>query len=379
MTKKVLIVIGDIGSGHRSAAIAITDQYKMIDDSIEVQTIDIFTYKLKNKPQRSIQEILARTFAGSQANDVAYEFMSKNQAFNFLYDSTWHLSNTNWGSSITGNIIINGYKYEMEEVLNEYKPDVVISIHPLMNSLARHFKHKYNYKYFTIITDLVTLHSGWIEKDCDLIFSPSIEATQMLILEGINPKKIIGPLFPVKPQFENIKDRDAQLAELNLSKNKTTLLMAGGGSGIYSALKHIRRLLRTDKYQIIIVTGKATKLKTKLEKKYKKNNNIAILGYVNNMQDIMNVADIVISKTGPGTIIELEVLNKKAVFTKYVGAQEEGNIYYISSNPLFRYVGDRRDLIDEKIEELANLDLKIEPKRSVKETERIVKTIIKNS
>ena len=70
------------------------------------------------------------------------------------------------------------------------------------------------------------------------------------------------------------------------------------------------------------------------------------------MQDIMNAADVVISKTGPGIIIELEVLNKKAVFTQYIGAQEKGNICYISGNPMFRYIGNRKDLINKKIEEL---------------------------
>ena len=52
-------------------------------------------------------------------------------------------------------------------------------------------------------------------------------------------------------------------------------------------------------------------------------------GFVNNMEQLMIAADVVITKAGPGTIMEAAALCRPLLLTGAVGLQEEGNINFV--------------------------------------------------
>lgn len=74
------------------------------------------------------------------------------------------------------------------------------------------------------------------------------------------------------------------------------------------------------------------------------------------MLKLMSILDIVIAKPGPATILELQRLNKKVIFTAPIGYQEYGNVDYLLKNPNFRYVGKEYCKLKKVIEELLNSD-----------------------
>ena len=81
------------------------------------------------------------------------------------------------------------------------------------------------------------------------------------------------------------------------------------------------------------------KLKKKLEVKFKDDSRIYISGYTRDIFRLFAISDLVIAKPGPATVLELEKLGKKAIFTKPVGYQEFGNVKYLVKNPNFIYIG----------------------------------------
>ncbi|MDY0097493.1 MAG: glycosyltransferase, partial [Candidatus Dojkabacteria bacterium] len=101
---------------------------------------------------------------------------------------------------------------------------------------------------------------------------------------------------------------------------------------------------------------KDKRLKDELQKKYIKNSNILINGYTDRMQDFIISSDIVIAKPGPATVLEVEGLKKKAIFTYPVGYQEWGNVDYLTKNPNFKYIGRDFTNIEHTIDSLLSFE-----------------------
>jgi UDP-N-acetylglucosamine:LPS N-acetylglucosamine transferase len=59
---------------------------------------------------------------------------------------------------------------------------------------------------------------------------------------------------------------------------------------------------------------------------------MTILGYCNNIPDLMRAADLLVTKAGPGTIAEANVTEVPVVVYDYVPGQERGNLDYVRSN-----------------------------------------------
>src|SRR5690606_11108162 len=116
------------------------------------------------------------------------------------------------------------------------------------------------------------------------------------------------------------------------------------------------------------------------EYKYLDNKKVKILGYINNMHDYLKIADIVVGKPGPATIIESELFDKKMILTRKIGQQETGNIDYALKNPKFRYIGESWNKLENTIQELLDFNPKQVGelhKREFDECERIVDEIVK--
>ncbi|MFA5623299.1 MAG: hypothetical protein WC981_03665, partial [Candidatus Dojkabacteria bacterium] len=64
-----------------------------------------------------------------------------------------------------------------------------------------------------------------------------------------------------------------------------------------------------------------------------------------------------IAKPGPATLLEIERLGKKAIFTRPVGYQEWGNVEYLLQNPNFIYIGNEYNLIEGEIKELLEKEI----------------------
>jgi len=64
---------------------------------------------------------------------------------------------------------------------------------------------------------------------------------------------------------------------------------------------------------------------------------LKIYGYVDFIYELINIADIVITKCGASTIMEILNLKKVPVVNDYIWEQEKGNVEYLISNQLGIY------------------------------------------
>jgi len=136
--------------------------------------------------------------------------------------------------------------------------------------------------------------------------------------------------FPVHPKFA-AENRDAPTARRDLGfdpERFTVLLTAGGvGSGRLGELVQTLEQQMPDK-QFLVVTGKNRMLYEEL-RNGPRLPHIHLFGFVHNMEELMAASDVVVTKAGPGTLMEALVMRKPVIVTEAVGLQEHGNIDFV--------------------------------------------------
>jgi 1,2-diacylglycerol 3-beta-galactosyltransferase len=119
---------------------------------------------------------------------------------------------------------------------------------------------------------------------------------------------------------------------LGWSKDLPIVLIIGGGDGMGPLAPNAFAIddLPTD-LEVVIVAGRNHKLKTRLEAHEWKHPH-HIYGFVRQLPDFMQAADIMVSKAGPGTISEAFIAGLPVILYSMVPGQEEGNVTYVTEN-----------------------------------------------
>ena len=175
-------------------------------------------------------------------------------------------------------------------------------------------------------------HSYWIYDHVDYYIVPSDDIAVSLINRGVPEKKVKSLGIPFDPKFARIQDKSSLINKYKLKSGIPTVLVMGGGQGL-GPIKTIVKSLEKVKPEIqeIVVTGTNTKLYKALKrriKKYKKR--ILLFGYAHHINELMNLADIVISKPGGVTTSEVLAMGKPMIIVKPLPGQEANNTRYLT-------------------------------------------------
>jgi UDP-N-acetylglucosamine:LPS N-acetylglucosamine transferase len=235
---------------------------------------------------------------------------------------------------------INTQKYFEEKILKE-KPDEIVIFHFLLIAPIHNIikKHKLNIKVITVVTDPYTAHPIWfLRKDQSfIIFSEKLKAK--CISEGIDENNlnvfpfILDEKFSQKIPQEKITETKKRLG----FGNKKVLLIVGGGDGIpkgYSILKNI--LSSGGDFEIALVCGKNKRMYKKAEHlKHTQNiERLKIYEYIDFVNDLLSISDVVITKCGASTFMEILLTGKVPVVNSYIWEQEKGNVEFLVENEL---------------------------------------------
>lgn len=152
-----------------------------------------------------------------------------------------------------------------------------------------------------------------------------------------NAKEVVVTGTPSKINGNRLTDqeKDKIKQEMGLKKQLPVILVFGGSQGAQSInealLGIIENKLNTE-YQIVWAAGKGNyeEIKKELLNKQIKIENIEntkILPYIYNMQEVMEMADLVVSRSGAMTITEISTLGKPAIFIPFPFATENHQEY----------------------------------------------------
>jgi processive 1,2-diacylglycerol beta-glucosyltransferase/1,2-diacylglycerol 3-beta-galactosyltransferase len=247
---------------------------------------------------------------------------------------------------------VAGYmRHYLEETILKEKPDKILIFHffliqPIYNVVKQ---NKLKTEVYTVVTDPFTPHPMWfmwgklnfivfsekLKKKVDKKFSNDVSTAFSFVLDEKFSKRM--------SREEIIETK----SKLNFDVNKKVVLILGGGDGIPRGKKILKRLLRAKlNAQIAIVCGKndaLLKSSNKLKEKYKAEY-LKVYGYVDFIYELINICDVVITKCGASTIMEILNMGKVPVINDYIWEQEQGNIDYIKENKLGIYAPKIKNL-----------------------------------
>ena len=201
--------------------------------------------------------------------------------------------------------------------------------------------NKKDIPFIQVVTDFKA-HNIYVDKDADAYIVGSTYTKNSLIDRGLKENKINILGIPIKSEFYNSN---------KIKSDKFRLLIMGGGMGLDSMELSIRKLLDLDlDILITIVCGSNIELKSKLEKDYKNKislGHLKIYGYTNNISQIMDNSDVIVTKPGGLTTTECIVKRLPMIIPFYIAGQEEENIEFLKQEKLAIVLNDVSELPEE--------------------------------
>lgn len=331
--KRILFAISDTGGGHRSGAQALHAallQHPHGHD-IDYDTIDLITATglplLRNAP--NIYDQLSTRWLP-------------------LFNLFFQLTNGRRRVDTIAQIAYLTAQRNIKRTLDEFKPDLVVSVHPIANRFIGHARATYNmpFRFMTVVTDLVSLHTSWGDPDADLCIAPTHEGAQVLIQQGMPEDKVVFAGFPVHPKFTACTlTTDMARQILNVDCHRFTVLLTAGGVGS-GRLRELVVALNAayPEVLLLVVTGRNALLRNELQR-LNLADHVRIYGFVDNMEQLMAASDVVVTKAGPGTLMEALVMRRPVVITEAVGVQETGNITFVIERGLGAHSRNIRDIV----------------------------------
>lgn len=353
--KKVLIFYGAYGGGHLAAARAINEYLNDNYPDCETMLVDCVEY---------INKYL------NKLSTTAYKEMAKKAPWMWkrVYNNSDHGALAR--ISTTSNKLMSK---KLNTILQDFKPDLVISTHPFSNQMCTVLKkkNKIDCKIATVLTDMAP-HSQWtVNSDyIDYFFVANHEIKSALSDEGIADFKIFVTGIPLSKKFDKKFDKEKIFKDLDLASDKTTVLFfAGGEFGLGRKRTHLvfRALIRLFKdFQIVAISGKNKRMFEKflsLVDLYGVSDRVRVLDYTDMVPEIMSVSNIVITKPGGLTTSESLVSNLPIVIINPIPGQEEENAEFLVRNGVAVWI-KKNDNIARVLKNLYRHPERIEEMRS---------------
>jgi len=139
--------------------------------------------------------------------------------------------------------------------------------------------------------------------------------------------------LPVADRFcQPAGDRITLREKLGWHKDLPVVLLVGGGEGMGPLEKIAASIAETGMNVCLgVITGRNYKLRARLEARSWAMPTY-IYGFVRNMPDFMGAADILVTKAGPGTIMEGLNASLPLILYSRLPGQEEGNINFLTES-----------------------------------------------
>ena len=210
---------------------------------------------------------------------------------------------------------------DAKKIIDEFKPDVVIGTGGYICGPV--FSAAISRKIPTVLHESNAYPGKAVKmfaKNVDKVLVGFEEAKNKLT----EAKDVIVTGTPTKIRKINITEAQKEEIKnkLGIRNNLPIVLVFGGSQGAQKINEAVEKIIENkinEKYQIIWATGPKQYdiIKEKLEKKNININNLKnskILPYIYNMEEILNIADLAICRSGAMTITEITIVGKPAIF-----------------------------------------------------------------
>ncbi len=324
MTKRALFLISDTGGGHRSAANAITAALDEIKEpfAFEHRIEDVAAHCSFPLTQLGLGYSMALRYAPP------------------VYGALYYATNGRRRYRALVRFCEPLYRERLRDLFLTYKPDVIVSVHPLLNHAAlraRADAHMQSIPIVTVITDLGKVHESWLTPEADAVVVPAREVYERALSRGISPSRLRLLGQPIHPKFDDVVGTKAELrAHLNLPNDKLIVMLMAGGEGGGKLLPTTLALAKSRlPIHLLVVCGRNEPLRERLEQMASTlPTPMTVLGFTDKIPEYFRAVDLLVTKAGPGSLAEANAAKLPVVVYDYVPGQERGNVDFVRHNGL---------------------------------------------
>ena len=314
----ILIFTASTGGGHKRAAAAIEAKIHALSPETNVSVID---------GMKAIGKFYDKTVC------KGYHIMATKtpKVYGKLYRLTDKRNPMTMAVMMSNEIMAT----KLLEVIDAQQPDIIIICHAFITNMVSYLKGKgkIDAKVISLITDYDS-HRTYISPNIDAFVLAEPQMKRKLCEEYGVPESKIYPLgIPTFDRFSVSETKEELCARERLNPAVPTVLMMAGSFGVTGVLDFYEQLAKagTD-LQIIVITGRNIRLFGRLDEKIQElgtSKNTKLLYFVDNVEDYMHIADLIVTKPGGLTVTESIACHlPMAIYSAFPG-QEEDNVTFL--------------------------------------------------
>lgn len=308
--KKVMILTAErTGTGHKSAANAIEKKLNNLGD-YEITQIDCFTLMGK------LGKLLENSYIPITTKCPLLFYIS--YLFTQISPNAMHF------------LIYLKSKRKLKKEINNFNPDLIISVHSMFTKSISHFlkKKKLKIPFYINVIDLVKPPKVWFDKNADVIFVPTNEVKEDYIKKGIDQNKLFVSGFPIRDDIE-------RRTNPKIVEDKVNILLVNPSVNLKKNIEYVKEVSKLENVSVSVVCGRDERMYKSLIKVQQSGNiseNVKIYGFINNMNELLEHAHILLAKAGPNMILEGAKSATAIVITGHIQGQENNNYEYVVKN-----------------------------------------------
>lgn len=324
---KLLIITAPLGNGHNAVANAVSNCFMQMYPDSECKILDMFEYISPWLKKATASGYFLSMKTLSHIHGVAsnvYSFQDE-QEFNEYTPS--RLADEFLAS-------------QMRRAINAYDPDCIVCTMVFAAQAVDLLKERgaVTCPCFGIITDF-TVQNYWCDvENFEYIVAPSEFLEPQFTRREIDFSRVLPYGIPIRDRFRHTHDKAEMRQKFGLQQDIPTILIMSGGMGFGDLPEYIEAIEALPfVVQIIVVCGNNEKLYEQVCKM-----DVAVpmkvFGFVENVDEIMDAADCLLSK--PGGITSSESLSKglPMLMIHPLPGVEDRNVEFLQANGAAIYV-----------------------------------------
>jgi UDP-N-acetylglucosamine:LPS N-acetylglucosamine transferase/UDP-2,3-diacylglucosamine pyrophosphatase LpxH len=325
-TMRVLIVSATVGEGHNAAARGLAEDLLRTYPDAEV-TIE--------NGLVAVSPLLERFIVDS------YRFQLRRAPWSYEWLYTAIVRSPRFARFLYALCGIVGGR-RMQRLVENEDPDIVISTYPLTSAMLAWLRERGRVRVpcANIITDLAP-HPMWIFDGLDVNFVMHPETVAMVhTMIGTPPLEVVAP--PVSVRFHAPARRAEARQALGLPFDAFVALVVGGGWGVGELRTTAWAASTSEDVWTVVVCGRNESLRAALEAERPPRS--VVLGFVDNMPELMDAADVMIHNAGGLTCLEAFVRGCPVIVTEPIPGHGIACAELMEGIGAIRYVREPGDL-----------------------------------
>ncbi|UKS24833.1 UDP-N-acetylglucosamine--LPS N-acetylglucosamine transferase [Paenibacillus sp. HWE-109] len=316
--KRVLILSEGFGAGHTQAAYALAVSLEKRCPTIETLVLELGSF-------------LHPTLAPWVFQAYKKTLTTSPKLYGRLYRSQYKKSL----NRLTQLALHRIFYAQTAAIIQDWSPQAIVCTHPFPSVVVSRLKRAgLEIPLCTVITDY-DVHGTWVSREVNKYMVSTACVKSKLLGRGIADTQVEITGIPVHPSFREAHDKANIRQQFQLAAMPTVLVM-GGGWGLIGGDSLSEHLVAwRDRIQFIFCLGNNQKALAKLamDTRYQ-HPNIHLLGFTQEIDKLMEVSDLLVTKPGGMTCSEGLAKSIPMLFYDPIPGQEEENVHYFTQQGL---------------------------------------------